>query len=470
MRKLLRRAAPAVLVLTATAAAQDPDAGINLLDTLWVVVAAFLVFFMNAGFAFVETGFCRAKNAVNILGKNFAVFAIAAVAFWAIGYGLMFGAGNAFIGWGSYFVDESAHNPASNIPVLAFFFFQAAFAAAGCSIISGAVAERIKFGSYLIFGAILVAFIYPLGGHWVWGGGWLGEIGFHDFAGSTVVHSVGGWAALAGVLLLGPRIGKYRPDGTPKAIIGHSIPLAVLGGFILWLGWFGFNPGSTLAFDENVPRIAMTTALASCTGILAAMATSWTLGGKPDLSMIINGCLAGLVAITAPCAVTTPVGAALIGIVAGVLVVLAVRFFDTLRIDDPVGALAVHLVNGIWGTLAVGLFAVPKYFDGTAGLFYGGGIGLLFTQLIGVLAVGATAFVASLIVWAIIKQTMGIRVSREEEIGGLDVGEMGLEAYTGFQIFTTEDLGTPEPAPRAASSVNGSATSEPRIATSAGGN
>ncbi len=437
MRRVMLRAA-AVLALLAVPALAGDGGAVNLIDTLWVLVAAFLVFFMNAGFAFVETGFCRSKNAVNILAKNFSVFAIAMVAFWAVGYGLMFGEGGPLVGLSSFFVDETAHNPASNIPVYAFFFFQAAFAAAGCSIISGAVAERIKFVSYLIFGSVLVAFIYPLGGHWVWGGGWLGTIGFHDFAGSTVVHSVGGWAALAGVLFLGARIGKYRPDGASKAIVGHSIPLATLGGFILWLGWFGFNPGSQLALDGNVPRIALTTGLASCAGILGAMITSWFVGGKPDLSMIVNGCLAGLVAITAPCAVTTPAGAIAIGSVAGILVVFAVFFFDKLRIDDPVGALAVHLVNGIWGTLAVGLFAVPTYMDGRAGLFYGGGLRLLGVQIVGVLAVGATTFALSALLWALLKRTLGIRVSREEEIGGLDVGEMGLEAYNGFQIFTTE--------------------------------
>ncbi len=418
-------------------AAQDGTT-INLVDTLWILMAAFLVFFMNAGFAFVEAGFCRAKNAVNILGKNYSVFAIAALAFWATGYAFMFGDGNAFLGLSSFFVSETSVNPAPNIPVFAFFFFQLAFAAAGCSIISGAVAERIKFGAFLIFGTLMVGIIYPLGGHWVWGGGWLGEMGFHDFAGSTVVHSVGGWAALAGVILLGPRFGKYREDGSSRAIVGHSLPLATLGGFILWLGWFGFNPGSELALNGNVPRIAVTTGLASCAGTLSAMFTAWRLEGKPDLSMMINGCLAGLVAITAPCAVVSPVGAVAIGIIAGVLVVFAVFFFDKIKIDDPVGALAVHLVNGIWGTLAVGLFAVPKYLDGTAGLFYGGSLSLLGVQFLGVLAVGATVFGISLVVWSILKATMGIRVSRDEEIGGLDIGEMGMEAYSGFQIFTTE--------------------------------
>lgn len=417
--------------------AEDGDA-INLVDTLWILVAAFLVFFMNAGFAFVETGFCRSKNATNILAKNFSVFAIASLAFWAIGYGLMFGRGEGLIGVDSFLVGEAANNPTPNIPTFAFFFFQLAFAAAGCSIISGAVAERIKFGAFLLFGTIMVAFIYPLGGHWVWGGGWLGRMGFHDFAGSTVVHSVGGWAALAGVILLGPRLGKYREDGSSKAIVGHSMPLATLGGFILWLGWFGFNPGSELALDSNVPRIALTTGLASCAGIISAMVTAWAVEGKPDLSMIINGCLAGLVAITAPCAVVSPVGAILIGAIAGVLVVFAVLMFDKVRIDDPVGALAVHLVNGIWGTLAVGLFAVPGYTDGVVGLFYGGGPGQLGLQAVGIIAVGLVAFGLSLGFWALLKKTVGIRVSREEEIGGLDIGEMGMEAYSGFQIFSTE--------------------------------
>jgi Amt family ammonium transporter len=455
MKGLRPIALTGTILLTGVPVLAADGSTINLVDTLWILIAAFLVFFMNAGFAFVETGFCRSKNATNILAKNFSVFAIAALAFWIIGYGVMFGAGGGLIGTNSFLVDETANNPAPNLPVFAFFFFQLAFAAAGCSIISGAVAERIKFGAFLLFGTVMVAFIYPLGGHWVWGGGWLGEMGFHDFAGSTVVHSVGGWAALAGVLLLGPRLGKYREDGSSKAIVGHSMPLATLGGFILWLGWFGFNPGSQLALDGNVPRIALTTALASCAGIISAMVTAWIIGGKPDLSMIINGCLAGLVAITAPCAVVTPVGSVLIGAVAGVLVVMAVLMFDRIKIDDPVGALAVHLVNGIWGTLAVGLFAVPKYLEGGAGLFYGGGMGQLGVQLVGVLAIAASAFLLSLGFWALLKATVGIRVSREEEIGGLDIGEMGMEAYNGFQIFTTEDYSIPAgPSPRPQPALN----------------
>lgn len=436
---ILCKVATWLLIASAGSILADDGISYNMVDTLWVLIAAFLVFFMNAGFAFVETGFCRAKNVVNILAKNFIVFAIAAVAFWAIGYGFMFGKGT-IIGTDSFLVNETATSPVDNIPTFVFFFFQLAFAAAGCSIISGAVAERIKLKSFLFFGILMVAFIYPLTGHWIWGGGWLTEIGFYDFAGSTTVHSVGGWCALSGIILLGPRIGKYRKDGSQHAILGHSIPLATLGGFILWLGWFGFNPGSQLAMDANVPRIALTTALASCTGIVGAMITSWLSRGKPDLSMIINGCLAGLVAITAPCAVVTPIGSLIIGLIAGIIVVFSVYTFDRFHLDDPVGALSVHLVNGVWGTLAVGLFATPKYFNGNGGLFYGGGVSQLGIQILGVLSVAVTVLVGSFILWSIIQATFGLRVSREEEIEGLDIGEMGLEGYSGFQIFTTEDI------------------------------
>lgn len=439
MKENVRRAI-LMVTITVTVVFANNDTSYNMIDTLWVLVASFLVFFMNAGFAFVEGGFCRAKNVVNILAKNFIVFAIAALAYWIIGYGFMFGDG-VLIGTSSFLVNETSDCPVTNIPVFAFFFFQLAFASAGCSIISGAVAERIKLISFLIFGTLMVAIIYPLTGHWIWGGGWLSTIGFYDFAGSTAVHSVGGWCALSGIVMLGPRIGKYRSDGSQHAIPGHSIPLATLGGFILWLGWFGFNPGSQLAMDNNVPRIALTTALSSCTGVIGAMITSWIISGKPDLSMIINGCLAGLVAITAPCAIVSPSGALIIGFIAGVLVVFSVYAFDKLRLDDPVGALSVHLVNGIWGTLAVGLFSIPQYFNDNAGLFYGGGFKQLGIQFIGMLAVAATVLLSSFVLWALIKAIFGLRVSREEEIGGLDIGEMGLEGYNGFQIFTTEDVG-----------------------------
>ncbi len=431
----------ALVLLGTSALFAGDDSAVNLVDTLWVMMAGFLVFFMNAGFAMVESGFCRAKNVVNILAKNFAVFAIAGLIFWAVGYGIMFGQGNVIIGMDSFLVDESSNNPVTNIPLFAFFFFQMAFAATAGSIISGAVAERIKFYAYIVFTVIMIAVIYPMIGHWIWGGGWLSKLGFHDFAGSTVVHSVGGWAALAGIIVLGPRIGKFRADGTPKAIMGHSIPLAVLGTFILWLGWFGFNAGSTLAMNLDVPRIALITALGASAGLLSSMAVVSIRDGKTDLSMVVNGSLAGLVAVTAGCAVFSPVSAIIVGTIAGILVAYLVPFFDKLKIDDPVGALAVHLGNGIWGTLAVGLFASADYLGGSvgAGLFMGGSADLLVKQIIGVASVGATVFGLSMIGWTILNKTMGIRVSREEEIGGLDIGEMGMEGYKGFQIFTTED-------------------------------
>lgn len=430
-----------LLLLGTSAVFAGDDSAVNLVDTLWVMMAGFLVFFMNAGFAMVESGFCRAKNVVNILAKNFAVFAIAGLIFWAVGYGIMFGQGNGIIGMNSFLLDDSSNNPVTNLPLFAFFFFQMAFAATAASIISGAVAERIKFYAYILFAVIMIALIYPMIGHWIWGGGWLSKLGFHDFAGSTVVHSVGGWAALAGIIVLGPRIGKFRADGTPKAIMGHSIPLAVLGTFILWLGWFGFNAGSTLAMNLDVPRIALITALGASAGLLSSMLVVSIRDGKTDLSMVVNGSLAGLVAVTAGCAVFSPVSSIIVGAIAGILVAYLVPFFDKLKIDDPVGALAVHLGNGIWGTLAVGLFASTDYLGGSvgAGLFMGGGTDLLVKQIIGVASVGATVFGLSMIGWTILNKTMGIRVSREEEIGGLDIGEMGMEGYKGFQIFTTED-------------------------------
>ncbi len=365
------------------------------LDTVWVLIAAFLVFFMNLGFAMVESGLCRSKNTVNILAKNFTVFAIASISFWIVGWGLMFGNGNPFVGLTNIFfanngVDEGFDALSwTKVPFWAKFLFQLVFAGTAATIVSGAVAERIKFLSFLIFAFILVAIMYPLTGHWIWGGGWLQAMGFWDFAGSSVVHSVGGWAALAGVIVLGPRIGKYRADGKVNPIMGHNMSMVTLGGLVLWFGW------------------------------------------------IINGALAGLVGVTAGCAFIDVNSAAIIGLVSGALAVFAVPLFDKLKLDDPVGALSVHLVNGVWGTLAVGLFAV----DGIAGnatgsgLFFGGGFHLLGVQAIGVLAVGGFTFVVALVVWLVLKQVMGIRVSREEELGGLDRGEHGAEAYAGFQII-----------------------------------
>jgi len=421
-------------------AAIDPETKVAL-DTVWVLVAAFLVFFMNAGFALVESGLCRAKNAVNILAKNFIVFGASSVAFWAIGFGLMFGDGSDYVGTSGWALHGADNSPATGeayqgvfsalswtgVPLFAKFFFQLVFAGTAATIVSGAVAERIKFVSFVLFSFILVALIYPIGGHWAWGGGWLSKMGFGDFAGSTVVHSIGGWAALAGVIVLGPRLGKYMPDGTVKPILAHNMTSATLGALILWLGWFGFNPGSTMAADPAaISLIALNTNMAAAAGCLTATAAAWLLLGKPDLSMILNGTLAGLVAITAACNVVTPGSSLVIGGAAGVLVVYAVLFFDRVKLDDPVGALSVHLVNGVFGTLCVGLFATE------GGLFMGGGFAKTLTQMIGIGAIGAMTFALSLGAWMLLKVTMGIRVSAEEEIEGLDVGEHGMEAYSGL--------------------------------------
>lgn len=420
------------------------------LDTLWVLVAGMLVFFMNLGFGLVESGFCRAKNTVNIISKNFIVFAVSTIAFFAIGWGLMFGDGNGFLGLkGLFFLGGADNSPAvgdaysgvysamswTGVPLLAKFFFQLVFAGTAATIVSGAVAERIKYISFIVFSFLLVAFVYPVTGHWIWGGGWLSKLGFWDFAGSTAVHSVGAWAALAGVLVLGPRIGKYAKDGSVRPIPGHNMTSAMTGALVLWLGWFGFNPGSTMAADPNaISHIVVTTNLAAAAGALAATAVAWALLGKPDIGMTINGALAGLVGITAGCAFVSPGSSLVIGAIAGGLVVLGVQFFDKLKIDDPVGALAVHGIGGIFGTLAVGLFAQDAIAPGTTGngLFFGGGFSLLAKQAIGVAAVGATVFAVSLVLWLLIKATLGVRVSQEEELEGLDVGEHGNRAYPDF--------------------------------------
>ena len=411
------------------------------LDTLWVLITAMLVFFMNAGFAMLETGLCRAKNAVNILAKNLVVFSISSIAFWLVGFAIMFGDGSPFFGMNGWGLTGADNSPAmgeayqgiftslnwTGVPLYAKFFFQLVFAGTAATIVSGAVAERVKFSSFMIFSFILVAIIYPIGGHWVWGGGWLATMGFFDFAGSTVVHSIGGWAALMGVLLLGPRTGKYLADGTMRPIPGHNMAIATLGTFILWLGWFGFNPGSTMAADPvAITTVALNTNMAAAAGGIAATLVAWLALGKPDLSMILNGTLAGLVAITAPCSVVGIGSSLLIGAAAGVFVVYAVLAFDKLRIDDPVGALSVHLVNGIWGTAAVGLFATE------GGLFFGGGSARLLTQLAGIGAIAVLVSACSFVAWLALKLTIGIRVSAAEEFEGLDVGEHGMEAYPGF--------------------------------------
>jgi Amt family ammonium transporter len=432
-----------------------------ILDTVWVLITGFLVFWMNAGFALVESGLCRAKNAVNILSKNFIVFALSSLAYYAIGWGLMFGDGNGFLGLdGLWFLGGADNSPATGdayqgvykalnwtgIPLGAKFFFELVFAGTAATIVSGCVAERIKYISFILFSLLLVGISYPITGHWIWGGGWLAKMGFFDFSGSTVIHTVGGVAGLAGILLLGPRLGKYRADKSANAIPGHNMTSATLGCLILWLGWFGFNPGSTLAADATaISHILNTTNFAAATGLLTATGTAWIVLGKPDLGMTINGCLAGLVSITAPCAFVTFPASILIGGIGGILVVFAVIFWDKRRIDDPVGALAVHLCCGIWGTLAVGLFAVDKL-TGTAtgnGLFYGGGFKLLGIQTLGSVSVIAFTLVLSLVFWAAIKALFGLRVSREEEIRGLDIDEHGMEAYAGFQITAAEYALTP---------------------------
>ena len=454
-------AAPAV---AAVAPVIDPAALSSLrigMDTVWVLVAGMLVFFMNAGFALVESGLCRSKNTVNILSKNFIVFALSTVAFYVIGWGLMFGDGNAFFGTaGLFFVSGADNSPAlgaayaamnpfstavyagdygslnwTPVPLWAKFFFQLAFAGTAATIVSGAVAERIKITAFIVFSVLLVAFIYPIGGHMIWGGGYLASINFRDFAGSTVVHSVGGWAALAGIIVLGPRMGKFK-DGRAMPLPGHSMTSAALGALILWLGWFGFNPGSTMAAMDGaaISHILVATNMGAVFGTIGATATAWIMMKKPDFSMSLNGCLAGLVAVTAGCAFVTIQSACIIGAIGGVLAVLSVFFFDKLKLDDPVGALSVHLVNGIFGTLALGFF----YDNGIATSVAALATGLspsdqTIVQLKGVLLVGAIVFPASLVLWYIIKAIFGgIRVSAEEEAEGLDIGEHGNEAYPDF--------------------------------------
>ena len=423
------------------------------MDTVWVMVTGMLVFFMNLGFATVESGMCRAKNCVNILSKNFIVFAVTSIGFWVLGWGLMFGGGSEFIGLeGLFCLGGEDNSPAlgddykgvysainwTAVPLEAKFFFQLVFAGTAATIVSGAVAERIKYLSFILFSFIMAIAIYPIVGHWIWGGGWLADMGFFDFAGSTVVHSVGGWSALVGVYILGPRIGKYGPDGKVNAIPGHNMTAATIGCLILWLGWFGFNPGSTMAADGNaISHIALTTNTAGAAATLSATAVAWIMLGKPDLGMTLNGCLAGLVAITAPCAWVSVPAAALIGVIAGALVVFGVLFFDRIKADDPVGATSVHLLNGVFGTLCVGLFTDPKWTSPTGpkpGLFYGGGMDQLVSQLIGVAAVAAYVAAIAAVAWLVLKFTVGIRVSKDEEIEGLDIGEHGNEAYHGFQM------------------------------------
>jgi len=413
-----------------------------LINNLWLLIAAILVIFMNAGFAMVEAGLCRQKNAVNILAKNLIVFALAASAYWIVGYSLMYGEpvlkGWLFFGKGGplgLFFDPTVTaemvKQAALVPSVDF-LFQVAFAGTAATIVSGLVAERIKFGEFVVFSLVLVGFVYPIAGSWKWNAnGWLNQLGFIDFAGSTLVHSVGAWAGIVGAIILGPRIGKFV-DGKTQAIPGHNLAIATLGCLILWIGWYGFNPGSVLAMNETVPYVAVTTTLGAAGGGIAATICSQITSGKPDLSMTINGILAGLVGITAGCDAYSMPAAWVVGFVGGLLVVFSVAIIDRLGIDDPVGAWSVHGTGGIWGTLAVGLFNQEK------GLLLGNGFGQLGIQLLGALAYGLFAVAAAWLTWALLGACSGgLRVSEPEELEGLDIGEHGMEAYPDFNIVSS---------------------------------
>lgn len=418
-----------------TSFAQEEPAGVSAemftISNLWMMVSTFLVFVMHLGFATVESGLSRAKNTVNILFKNTLIPAIGLLTYAVVGFGLMYPGDHwllgKWLGFARFGIGTgpggltSAYN--EGYTYWTDFLFQGMFAATAATIVSGAVAERVKLNSFLLFSLVYVAFVYPFVGSWKWGGGWLNDMGFHDFAGSTLVHSVGGWAALAGVILLGPRLGKYV-NGKIRPIMGHNLPLATIGVFLLWLGWFGFNGGSVLSANPGlVSYVLVTTSLAASAGAVGAMLTSWTIQRKPDLSMVLNGILAGLVGITAGADVVSVTESVIIGLISGILVVAAVLMFDRLKLDDPVGALSVHLVCGVWGTLAAGLWGEGKSF---------------LVQLLGVAVYGAVCFTAAFVIFLALKLTVGIRVSEDEELKGLDIGEHGMEAYSGFQIFMNQ--------------------------------
>ena len=415
----------------------DPGAPI---DYVWVLVCAFLVFLMQAGFAMLEAGFCRAKSVVNLMMKNLMDFSVGSIVFMAVGFAIMFGADKAgLFGSSGWFLSGDSYDVSTYL----LFMFQVVFAATAATIVSGAVAERLKIKSYFIYSLLLCALIYPIYGHWVWGGGWLSElslgVGHVDFAGSGVVHMIGGFVGLAGAVVLGPRIGKFTKDGKARAIPGHNLAFAALGGFLLWFGWFGFNSGSTLSAHElRIAVIAVNTNLAAAAGAIGALIVIWIKTKKPDVSMSINGAIAGLVAITAPCAWVEAWAAVVIGLIAGVLVVAGVYLLDRLRIDDPVGAVSVHGLNGFWGLIAVGLFADGTYGNYTTeapfvtGLFYGGGWEQLGAQLIGAAVCVAWAFGLGYLLFKTMDMILGIRVSPQEEIEGLDIGEHGAKAYPNF--------------------------------------
>ena len=403
-------------------------------NILWTLLAACLVFWMQAGFAFVESGFTRAKNAAHIMMKNVLDMSMGALSFWFIGFGIMFGATNGLFGT-DHFLLSPDNGGADGQWEYTFWMFQVVFAATAATIVSGAMAERTRFAAYLIYSVAITAIIYPVFGHWAWGNllldqaSWLADMGFIDFAGSTVVHSVGGWAALAGAIVVGPRLGKYASDGSPRAIPGHNMGMAALGVFILFLGWFGFNAGSTTTADGTISRIAVNTFLAACTGSMFAMLVSWKRFGKPDVGTTLNGVLAGLVGITAPCASVTPLGAIIIGAVSGVLVVLSIRFFDKVKVDDPVGAISVHGVCGVWGTLGAALLHENLFL----GLEYDL-LGTLWVQIVGVAVAFAWTFGTAFVLFKVVHATVGLRVTQEEEIEGLDLGEHNSRAYPDFQV------------------------------------
>ena len=400
-------------------------------NNTWMLVSTFLVFIMHLGFASLEAGLTQSKNTVNILFKNVSIVAIGILTYAVCGFNLMYpGEFNGYFGFAGFGIT----NPIGSAGLIGYadgaytyftdFIFQAMFAATAATIVSGAVAERIKLSSFLIFSTVYVAIIYPVAGSWKWGAGWLDQLGFYDFAGSTLVHSVGGWAALVGAILVGSRIGKYGQNGRIKPILGHNMPLATIGVFLLWFGWYGFNGGSVLSADPGgVSLVFVTTTLAAAAGIIGAMITSWYVSKKPDLSMILNGSLAGLVGITAGADVISPMNSVLVGFIAGVIVVLSVIQLDKLKIDDPVGAISVHLICGIWGTLAVGVFSAEHS---------------LSVQALGVVAYGLFCLIGSALIFTVLKYSIGLRVSEDEEIIGLDIGEHDMESYAGFQIFTVE--------------------------------
>ncbi len=408
----------------------------QLINIVWVFLGAVLVMFMQAGFAVLEVGFTRHKNANNVLMKNVMDFSIGSLLYYFVGFGIMFGVSlNGFMGTngtldplGMSLAQFDALSPE------VFIFFQTVFCATAATIVSGAMAERTKFSSYLIYTIVISLIIYPVTGHWIWGGGFLSQMGFIDYAGSAAVHAVGGFAALVGAKILGPRVGKYGKNGKVNAIPGHNIPLGALGVFILWFCWFGFNAGSSLEAATYVGHIAITTNLAAAAGALITMGLTWMRYGKPDISMTLNGVLAGLVAITAGCHIVSPIGAVAIGAISGLIVTFGIEFMDkSLKIDDPVGAVGVHCFNGVWGTIAVGLFATnTPAIEGISGLLYGGGFELLIVQTIGIGAVGIYVSLICLIMFLTIKKTVGLRVSKEEEIEGLDIEEHGSQAYPDF--------------------------------------